>query len=135
MEAQVMYVILRKTGLVGSPEQAVERARDHIVPLVQSRPGFRGYCALVTEQREMAYSVSIFEDKLSAIEAHQRVRHWTKAYMRDLTPDGPETVAGETVFDAIAHPEEQQKDRNQGSSLSSGPTTAFPARQRPCTPW
>jgi hypothetical protein len=38
-----VYVVIRKTGLAGSPEEAVERTRDHLVPLIQGRPGFRGY--------------------------------------------------------------------------------------------
>ncbi len=38
-----MYVVIRRTKLGGPPEEAARRARDHIVPLVQGRPGFRGY--------------------------------------------------------------------------------------------
>ena len=68
-----MYVVIRRTKLAGSPEQAVQHARDHIVPLVQGRPGFRGYCGFVTEQGDTAYSVSIFDDKYTAMDAHQRV--------------------------------------------------------------
>jgi len=108
-----MYVVIRRTKLSGSAEGAVQRARDHIVPLVQGRPGFRGYCAFVTEQGDAAYSVSVFDDRDTAMDAHQRVRQWTDANMRDLMPEEPEVVAGETVFDSIAHPQEQTKGRQQ----------------------
>jgi hypothetical protein len=47
------------------------------------------------------------------MDAHQRVRQWIGANMRDLMPEEPEVVAGETVFDSIAHPQEQTKDRQQ----------------------
>ena len=99
-----MYVVIRRTKLTGPPEEAVRRARDHIVPLVQGRPGFRGYCGFVTEQGDAAFSVSIFDDRDTAMDAHQRVRRWIEANMRDLMPEEPEVVAGETVFDSIAHP-------------------------------
>ncbi len=108
-----MYVVIRRTKLTGPPEEAARRTRDHIVPLVEGRPGFRGYCAFVAEQGDAAFSVSIFDDRDTAMDAHQRVRRWIEANMRDLMPEAPEVVAGETVFDSIAHPQEQTKDRQQ----------------------
>jgi heme-degrading monooxygenase HmoA len=108
-----MYVVIRRTKLSGSADEAVQRARDYIVPLVQGRPGFRGYCASLTEQGDAAYSVSVFDDRAAAMDAHQRVRQWIEAHMRDLIPEEPEVVAGETVFDSIAHPQEQRNDSQQ----------------------
>ena len=108
-----MYVVIRRTGLAGSAEEAARRTRDHLVPLIERRPGFRGYCGFVTEKGGTAYSVSIFDDKDTAMEAHQHVRSWIDANMRDLMPEEPEVVAGETVFDSIAHPQEQQEDQQQ----------------------
>jgi len=108
-----MYVMVRRTGLVGSLDEAVQRTRDHIVPLVEGRPGFRGYCCFVTEQSNAAYSISIFDDRETAMDAHGRVRQWIDGNMRDLAPEEPEVVAGETVFDSLAHPQEQRKDRQQ----------------------
>ena len=108
-----MYVVIRRTKLSGPAEEAARRARDHIVPLVEGRPGFRGYCAFVTEQGDAAFSVSVFDDRDTAMDAHQRVRRWIEANMRDLMPEEPEVVAGDTVFDSIAHPQEQTKDRQQ----------------------
>src|SRR3954451_2807165 len=108
-----MYVVIRRTGLAGSAEEAVQRTRDHLVPLIQRRPGFRGYCGFVTEKGGAAYSVSIFDDKDTAMDAHQHVRSWIDTNMRDLMPEEPEVVAGETVFDSIAHPHEQRQDQQQ----------------------
>jgi len=108
-----MYVVIRRTKLGGPPEEAVQRTRDHVVPIVQGRPGFRGYCAFITEQRDAAYSISVFDDRDTAMDAHQRVRQWVEANMRDLMPEPPEVVAGKAVFDSIAHPQEQTKDRRQ----------------------
>lgn len=108
-----MYVVIRRTKLGGPAEEAARRTRDHIVPLGQGRPGFRGYCGFVAEQGDAAYSVSVFDDKDTAMDAHRRVREWVEASMRDLMPEAPEVVAGETVFDSIAHPQEQTKDRQR----------------------
>ena len=108
-----MYVVIRRTKLTGPPEDAARRTRDHIVPLVEGRPGFRGYCAFVAEQGDAAFSVSVFDDRDTAMDAHQRIRRWIEANMRDLMPEEPEVVAGETVFDSIAHPQEQVKDRQR----------------------
>ena len=108
-----MYVVIRRTKLSGPAEEAARRTRDHIVPLVEGRPGFRGYCAFVAEQGGAAYSVSVFDDRGTAMDAHARVREWMDANMRDLMPEEPEVIAGETVFDSIAHPQGQTKDRQQ----------------------
>ena len=108
-----MYVVIRRAKLSGSAEEAARRTRDHIVPLVQGRPGFWGYCAFVAEQGDAAYSVSVSDDRDTAMDAHRRVRQWAEADMRDLMPEEPEVVAGETVFDSIAHPQEQTKDRQR----------------------
>ena len=108
-----MYVVIRRTNLSGSAEEVVRRARDHIVPLIEGRPGFRGYCGFVTEQGDAAFSVSVFDDKDAAMDSHGRVREWVEANMRDLLSEEPEVVAGETVFDSIAHPQEQTRDRQR----------------------
>ena len=108
-----MYVVIRRTKLTGSAEEAVRRTRDHILPLVEGRPGFRGYCAFLSEQGDAAFSVSIFDDKGTAMDAHGRVRERVEANMRDLMPEAPEVRAGETVFASISHLQEQTKDRQQ----------------------
>ena len=108
-----MYAVIRRTGLAGSPEEAAQRTQDDLVPLLRGQPGFRGYCGFVTEQRDAAFSFSIFDNRETAMDAHEQVRRWIRANMRDLMPEEPEIVAGETVFDSIAHPRDQGKDRQQ----------------------
>jgi quinol monooxygenase YgiN len=112
-----MYVVIRRTKLSGSPEEAVQRACDHIVPLIQGRPGFRGYCGFITEGGDAVYAISVFDDRDTAMDAHARVRQWIDANMRDLMPEEPEIVAGETVFHDAAHPQEQTKERQQSLAV------------------
>lgn len=73
----------------------------------------RGYRGFVTEQGDAAYSISIFDDRNTAIEAHQRVRKYIVANMRDLMPAEPQVTAGETVFHEVAQPQEQHRDSQQ----------------------
>jgi heme-degrading monooxygenase HmoA len=108
-----MYVVIRRTRLDGPVEEAARRARDQVVPLVQGRPGFRGYCAFATERGDAVFSVSVFDDREAGMDAHGRVRRWVEASMRDLMPEEPEVVAGETVFHEVAQPREQAEDRQQ----------------------
>ena len=112
-----MYVVIRRTKLSGSRDEAVQRARDHIVPLVQGRPGFRGYCGFITEQGDAVYAIGVFDDRDTAMDAHARVRQWSDANMRDLLPEEPEVVAGETVFHDVSHPQEQTKDRQESLAV------------------
>lgn len=92
---------------------AARRTRDHIVPLLEERPGLRGYCAFVTGQGGATCSVGVFDDSDTAMDAHRRVEERVDANMNDLVPEAPEVVAGETVFDSIAHPWEQMRDRQR----------------------
>ena len=111
-----MYVMIRRTALEGSAEEAAQRVRDNVVPLVHGRPGFRGYCGFVTEQGDAAYAISVFDDRDTAMDAHDRVRAWIGANMRDLMPEQPVVVAGEAVFHEVVHPQKQRKDRQPSLS-------------------
>ena len=105
-----MYVTVAKTRLAGPAEQAVQRVREQIPPLLQGRPGLLGYCLFLGEPEDAACSVGIFEDRAAALDAQRRLRAWTEEAMRDLLPGEPETAAGETVFHDVARPQEQQGD-------------------------
>jgi heme-degrading monooxygenase HmoA len=108
-----MYVVIRQTRLARAVEKVVERTRNYILPLVQGQPGFRGYCGFIPETGDAAFSVSIFDDRDAAMAAHHRVREWIDKNMRDLLPDDPEVVAGETVFHEVSHPQDQQGDQQR----------------------
>ncbi len=108
-----MYVTIRRTALAGSPDAAAQRTRDGIVPLVRGLRGFLGYSGFITEQRDAAYSITIFDDRDTGREAHQRGRQWIRANMRDLMPEEPEITAGETVFHEVAQPQEQDSSRDR----------------------
>jgi heme-degrading monooxygenase HmoA len=105
-----LHVVIRRTGLTGSVAEAVRRTRDHLLPLIQGRPGFRGYCAFVAEMGDAAFSISLFDSREAALETHAQVLRWMAERMRDLMPEEPEVVAGETVFAEVARPQAQQQE-------------------------
>jgi hypothetical protein len=112
-EAMAVHVMISKSRLPGSGMDVALRVRDHVVPLLQGQPGFRGYCVFVAEQGDAACSVGIFDDRESAREADSRIRDWTGVHMRDLVAGEPEVLGGEAAFHAVSEPQEQQKDRHQ----------------------
>ena len=93
-----MHVVIRRTGLAGPVAEAVRRTREHILPIVQAAPGFRGYCAFLAEAGDAALSISLFESRAAARETQARVLRRMAERLRDLMPEAPEVTAGETVF-------------------------------------
>lgn len=93
-----MYVTIRryadKGGLI---EKLVPPVRDGLVPLLKQAAGFKGYCALATDDGHVV-SVSIFDDGPSASRANEQVRGWVQANLKDLLPDPPEVMAGEALL-------------------------------------
>ncbi len=97
-----MYVVIRRTKLRGPPEEAVRRTREHVVPLLRGRPGFRGYCTFLTERADAAISVSVFDDREAAVRANEQVREWVGANLRDMLPDPPEVLSGEALLHDVS---------------------------------
>jgi len=97
-----MYVTVRKyVGKGGLLDRLAPQVRDGLVPLLRHAPGFRGYCALASEDGHIV-SVSVFGDQPSAEVANDRVRQWVAANLRDALPDPPEVLAGEVRRDIPA---------------------------------
>jgi heme-degrading monooxygenase HmoA len=93
-----MYVTVRKYAdkgaLIGG---LVTPVRDGFVPLLRRAPGFRGYCAFASEDGHVV-SVTLFDDRQTAMRAEDRVRDWVVSNLRDLLPTLPEVVAGEVLL-------------------------------------
>jgi hypothetical protein len=97
-----MYVTVRKyAGKGGLLDRLAPQVRDGLVPLLRHAPGFRGYCALASEDGHIV-SVSVFGDQPSADLANDRARQWVAANLRDALPDPPEVLAGEVRRDIPA---------------------------------
>ena len=91
-----MYVTLRRYAEVGAGmyDMIARKVEAGLVPMLKGQPGFRCYCAIVTEDGD-GVSVTVFDGREQATRADERVRGWGRANLRDLLPDRPEVIAGE----------------------------------------
>jgi hypothetical protein len=97
-----VYVTIRKYADKGALiDGLVPPVREGFVPLLRRTAGFKGYCAFASEDGHVV-SVTIFDDRLSAMRAEDRVREWVVSNLRDLLPNPPETTAGETLLHNVA---------------------------------
>ena len=108
-----MYVELAQARLTGAPDAAVQRIRDHLVPLLQGRAGFKGYCAFVAEDGGVFHAVTIFDNAANASGSRERAGEWVAAQMMDLLDGAPAYAGGHAVFHEVAEAAEQQRDRHQ----------------------
>ena len=91
-----MHVTLRRYAEVGARmyEMVFRKVEAGLVPRLKAQPGFRSYCAFVSEDGE-GVSVTVFDERGQAARANEQVRGWGQANLRDLLPDRPEVFAGE----------------------------------------
>src|SRR3712207_337397 len=76
-------------------EVVFRKVEAGLVPMLKAEPGFRLYCAFLNEEGE-GVSVTAFDEREQAIRANERVFGWVEANLRDLLPEPPEVVAGES---------------------------------------
>jgi hypothetical protein len=87
-----------KGALIGG---LVPPVLDGFVPLLRRTAGFKGYCAFASEDGHVV-SVTIFDDRLSARRADDRVREWVVSNLRDLLPNPPEVTQGEALLHDVS---------------------------------
>ena len=90
-----MYVTLRRYADFGARmyEMAFRKVEAGLVPTLKSQPGFRLYCALLTEDGD-GVSVTVFDGRERAIEANRQALGWVRDNLGDVAPEPPEVVAG-----------------------------------------
>jgi hypothetical protein len=97
-----VYVTIRKYADKGALiEGLVPPVRAGFVPLLRRAAGFKGYCAFASEDGHIV-SVTIFDDRLSALRADDRVREWVVSNLRDLLPNPPEVTEGEALLHDVS---------------------------------
>jgi hypothetical protein len=91
-----MHVTLRRYAEVGARmyEIVFRKVEAGLVPRLKALPGFRLYCAFLSEEGE-GVSVTVFDDREHAARANAQVLGWVRDNLRDLLPDPPSVIAGE----------------------------------------
>ena len=93
-----MYLTIRKYAGKGALiDRLAPPVRDGLAPLLKRAPGFKGYCAFASEDGHVV-SVSVFDDRATAVRATDQVREWVQSNLRDMLPDPPEVLAGEALL-------------------------------------
>ena len=90
-----MHVTLRRYAEVGARmyEMVFRKVEAGLVPKLKALPGFRLYCAFLSEEGE-GLSVTVFDDREQAARANAQVLGWVRDHLRDLLPDPPSVIAG-----------------------------------------
>ena len=109
-----MYVTLRRYPEVGARmyEIIARRVEEGLVPTLKAQPGFRCYCAFVSEDGD-GVSVTVFDERGQAARANEQVRGWGRANLRDLLPDRPEVFAGECGIAEVSPDRHAGRGRRQ----------------------
>ena len=109
-----MYVTLRRYAEVGARmyEMIARKVEEGLVPTLKGQPGFRSYCAFVSEDGD-GLSVTVFDERAQAARANERVRGWGRANLRDLLPDRPEVIAGECGIAEVSPDRHAGRGRRQ----------------------
>ena len=109
-----MYVTLRRYAEVGARmyEIVARRVEEGLVPTLKAQPGFRCYCAFVSEDGD-GVSVTVFDEREQATRANEQVRGWGRANLRDLLPDRPEVFAGECGIAEVSPDRHAGRGRRQ----------------------
>ena len=90
-----MHLTVRRYSEFGARmyEMAFRKVEAGLVPMLKSQPGFRSYCALLTEDGD-GVSVTVFDTREQAIEANRQALAWVRDNLGDVAPEPPEVVAG-----------------------------------------
>ena len=90
-----MHAMIRTYETSASTTEIARRVEAMILPLLQARPGFRGYWAGRSETG--VFSVSLFDTMESAEAAHEAVRGIVAANLAELLPLAPVVTRGEVL--------------------------------------
>ncbi len=109
-----MHVTLRRYAEVGARmyEMIARKVEEGLVPTLKGQPGFRCYCAFVSEDGD-GLSVTVFDERSQAARANEQVRGWGRANLRDLLPDRPEVIAGECGIAEVSPDRHPGRGRRQ----------------------
>jgi hypothetical protein len=114
-----MFVMTRRYARMSSVEEAARRAEAGLAPILKQRPGFRGYY-IVDGGQGVGLSISVFEDRQSALAVQDEAMQWIRNNLSDLYDSEPEITVGEVV---VAVEAEQA-----GAASGAGKETGAEAR-------
>jgi heme-degrading monooxygenase HmoA len=92
-----LHVVIRKLDGVAPEATAMPLARQHTIPAITQSPGFRGfYLVRSDEDPGRVASVTLFDDRESAMRSHEKVVAILRDKMKEAVPHPPRMVSGQT---------------------------------------
>lgn len=91
-----MYAIVRKFEGMRSIDEAGRRAAEGLGGMLRQSPGFIAYF-VVRFGPDTGGSITLFESREAAQEAHDQAMDWIRANLADLIPGEPEVFTGEVL--------------------------------------
>jgi len=91
-----MYVVIRKFRKMRSVAEAARRAESGIGQMLKGSPGFRGYYVFDAGDGAGG-SVTLFEDKATALAANEKAIAWVKGSLADLIEGELEVTVGDVL--------------------------------------
>ena len=99
-----MYAVIRKFNSMRDVEEAGRRAEAGLVPMMRLVSGFVAYYVINAGNNGGA-SISLFDNREAAEQAHQQAMAWIKQNLGDLIEGEPEVTAGDVLVVATGKPE------------------------------
>ena len=93
-----MHAMIRTYETSASTAEIARRVEAMILPLLQARPGFRGYWAGRSDKG--VFSVSLFETEAEMDAANEQVRGIVSSNLAELLPTPPSVTRGEVLVSA-----------------------------------
>jgi hypothetical protein len=89
-----MYLTIRHyAGVAARIHELTPKLEGGLVPILKQTPGFKGYCAIGTEDGD-GVSLTIFESEDQGVQANDRARSWVQSDLVKLLPETPEVFSG-----------------------------------------
>lgn len=98
-----MYAVIRIFTSMRSVEEAAQRAKGGVGPLLLSAPGFAGYYVL-DGGNGVGASVTLFQTEEAARAASQKALTWLRQNIADLYEGEPEVLSGPVLACVLPPP-------------------------------
>ena len=92
-----MYVAIRLYDGVKNADEAIAKARQDFLPVIDKIPGFQEHYA-VKSGADSLVTFSIFKDKPGADESVKAASKWVQTNLSRLMPNPPKVHGGEVVI-------------------------------------
>ena len=98
-----MYASIRRYEGSGKVDEIARLVKEDLLPIIRKVPGFVAYYG-IDARYGVAVTISIFEDRGAAVEAHKLAEKWVEENLASNFIKSPEVMSGEVVvFEGVVN--------------------------------